>query len=71
MRNAERIYTEIRTQAALAEQAHGIPADELTVLVMEIVKVEHERRTKFTDVNKRIENMIDQAAKAHSHLENE
>ena len=71
MRNAERIYSEIETQAALAEQAHGIPAEDLTVLVMEIVNVEYEHRTKFTDVNVQIENMIDQAAKAHVRLGNE
>ena len=71
MRNAERIYTEIKGQAVLAEQEHGVPADELTVLVMEIVNVEHEHRIKSTDVNKQIENMIDQAAKAHSHRETE
>ena len=71
MRNAERIYTEIKTQAALAEQEHGVPADELTVLVMEIVNVEHEHRIKPTDVNKQIENMIDQVAKAHSGRETE
>ena len=71
MRNAERIYAEIEYQAALAEQEHGIPAADLTVLVMEIVKIVHEHRIKYTDVNKQIENMIDQAAKAHSVREGE
>ena len=71
VRNAERIYAEIETQAALAEQKHGIPAAELTVLVMEVVKVVHEHRQRFTDVNVQIENRIDQSAKAHSRRENE
>ncbi len=71
MRNAERIYAEIEYQAALAEQEHGIPAVDLTVLVMEIVMIVHEHRIKSTDVKKQIENMIDQAAKAHSVREGE
>ena len=71
MRNADRIYNEIKTQAALAEQQNGIPADDLSELVMAIVEVVHEHRTKFTDVNVQIENMIDQTAKAYLRRENE
>lgn len=61
--NFERIYKEIKYQAARLEREHGLPAEGLTNLCMEIVDAEDQHRIKAFNVNQQMENMIDQAAK--------
>ena len=65
--NYDRIYREITKHAAQVEQQHGVAADDLTTLVMEIVDLEDRNRIKpLPAINKPIANMIDQAAKIHA-----
>jgi len=62
--NYDRIYLEITKRAEQVERQHGVAADDLTTLVMEIVDLEDRNRIKPQPrINKDIANMIDQAAK--------
>ncbi len=65
--NYERIYREIRTHTKLHEDEYGMNSNDLILLVMEIVDIEDRNRIKpLSAINKRIANMIDQAAKSHA-----
>ena len=68
--NYDRIYLEITQHAEQVERQHGVAADDLTTLVMEIVDREDRNRIKpLPRINKDIANLIDQAAKMHARKE--
>lgn len=68
--NYDRIYREIQKYASTVEQNHGLSAEDLTTLILEIVDIEDRNRIKpLHAINQRITTMIDQAAKARERNE--
>ncbi len=62
--NIDQIYSRIRKEAELLEREHGVMADVLATLVMEIVDLEDRNRVKpLGNINQQVANMIDQAGK--------
>jgi len=64
--NYDRIYLEITRHTERVEREHGIVANDLAALVMEIVDLEDRNRVKPLAVNKLITDAINQAAKTHA-----
>lgn len=68
--NYERIYAEICKEAERIEgRDDGLPADILTELVMEIVDLEDQHRIKPQNINQKVENMIEQTARASTSMQ--
>ena len=64
--NFESIFVEITRQSDLIGRDHDVLGRTLATLVMEIVDAEDRNQLKPFAVNKTIENMISQAARANS-----
>ena len=64
--NYDRIYREIERYAKVIERKHGVNANELTSLVMEIVDLEDRNRIKPIAINIQIGDLVDQSAKTHA-----
>jgi len=62
--NYDRIYTEISSEAARLAPGEGIAADALVQLVMEIVDLEDQHRTRSINIKQKVEDCIENAALA-------
>ena len=67
--NYDRIYQEIVKRAGEVGGDHGVDADALVTLVMEIVDLEDQHRTRNIRINQLVQDKIQTAAMSHGGAE--